>query len=155
MSRRLLRTLALLASLPLAACVAGGDPAFVGDPVLLDASLPGTARVTVMRASQFSGSGKTLPLELDGALIAHLGTGDCVQFYVGGGEHFLLAGDGQDPRSQLQSFVAKPGEHVFFRFEEFPLASDRKWRFDRLAPEPGAREFANGDYALLRQAPVR
>ncbi len=137
----------MFALLLFGAASCGASARFVGSPELLDASRQGAASVTVMRVSQFAGGGVSLPVELDGTVIAHLGTGDCVRFYLPAGEHFVLMGKGT--RSQLQKFEASPGESLYFKFEVFTWDTDRQWHFDRLSKEEGAKEFESGDYDLV------
>jgi hypothetical protein len=133
-----------LSLLAAASCAASGS--FVGDPGLLHASEQRTASVTVMRMSQIAGAGSTLPVELDGFVIAHLGTGECVRVFVSVGEHFVLAGE--RPRGELQKFAATTGDAVYLRFEQY-ASSEHPWHFDRLAAKDGAKAFASGDYKMI------
>jgi hypothetical protein len=137
----------------LGSCAIGGKNEFVGDPKLLAPGREGTTQVTVLRESQLAGGGVRLSLELDGTLIARLGSGDYVQIYIPAGEHFLLMDHNHDGRRQLQRFEAKPGEPVYFRFEIFTWDLNCQWHFDRLTPEEGRKAVDSGHYDSISAAP--
>lgn len=138
----MLKKLSLITlSLTVVACASGK---FTGDASLLYAESPDAAHVVVMRQSAFTASGVRFPLELDGKVIATLGSGDYIKLPVSPGKHFLVMK--LSKYKFIEKIDATSGNDYFLRFRISIFGEGGPWIFERLTSEGGRSEIASKKY---------
>ena len=108
---------------------------------------PDAATVNVMRKSQLTGGAATIEITMDAEVIAHLGSGDRIEFQVQPGEHYVAASQ-YDSFEIFVRFDAKPRKKYYFYYS-MNMMSGERFRFEELTPEQGEKELAKNKYELL------
>ena len=135
--------------LSLISCTSAGIVTNKSHLFLKDQDLP---LVTVIRQSQIAGSAVTLPVILDGEVIAHLGTGDYVELHVSRGEHYITM-DSEGDYGKVIRFNAKDRDKYYFHLSADIWSGKDVLPFIELTPGEAHKILSTNSYDLLTTDP--
>jgi len=96
-----------------------------------------------MREPALQASRVPMIVELDGKVLATLGTGDYIQVPVSPGKHYVVV---IMYDKLLQKINAKPGVEYYFRFSTDMFGA---YTFEQLTPDDGRRDIIDSKYDLI------
>ena len=126
--------------------IVGCSARFIELPYNIEANDKNVATVIIMWEDQFMDSGFTFPIKVDNKLIAHIGSGDYIEFQVPAGRH-IIAIQGEGWQSGIFKKVeARPEEKIYLYMIQDMLGL---FILYRMSEEEGLNEFKEHRYDRL------